>query len=543
VTYRPIIEQPLTSVQERTSGSRLRAAPRFSYSPKTYPTLLIVGDEIMRPWAVQFDTPQVDVRWIRELNDIHTVLSANRFDVALVHASVFSELVNLNNNDMLNLEVYQFVVVGESQHLSRALKGVRTPLVLSNQLSVEQHYEAINNLLQTVHRATTNETNRPLISAYPASQEPSYAILAHLTKELANLSMVCEPAVTALEELTQKEAWAIGPIATLSNSLNRIGDCLRDVATILGPQIDKKTTLTIRALERFVDDHIEQNVPNQRFLSRLSQSLWPVQVNECNLRTICKLLLSNARNATTRGGEVLLEADNVTLRCSHPDNPDILPGDYVRMRVCDSGFGMSQSTITRAKSPFFTTWSENTNWSGLGLTQAEAICRRSGGGLTVFSEEGRGTIVTAWLPRIKKSDNKADSNPTFEVAPASKFLLVDDEPAVLRTLASGLERLGHVVCQAQDKVTAVTILEDEPNFNFAVIDLNVERDSGLELAQLIANKHQQIRIVVCSGIVDFETSHKLSLSNDGAIKYLRKPFSACDLISALNFDSHADCES
>jgi ActR/RegA family two-component response regulator len=121
-------------------------------------------------------------------------------------------------------------------------------------------------------------------------------------------------------------------------------------------------------------------------------------------------------------------------------------------------------------------------------------------------------------------------------------LLADNEPNVLVSLANGLGKRGHAAVLAQDALTALSLLDEEPNFSFAVIDLHLDRDSGLSLARTIAEKHPQIRITLCSGFADEELSKELLHPANGAFGFLRKPFNACELLEALHVVSHVNGE-
>lgn len=520
-----------SDAQERMSGARLRAARQNVPSSDGKPSLLVVGDETLRPLLELFGPNEVDLRWIRELDARETVFDDARFDMVVVHVSALAhDTQEVWASRFPFARCRQVIFIGEMTNLPPAFAHARTPLVLSSHVPLARHYAAIRGLFEV------------LCDQSPVFLDPSRTILTHLTKELANLSMAARPAWSALEELAQKDTSTLELATILANSWNRIDDCLRDVTTLLDSPTERPTTHTSRVLERFVDDHIENVVSNQRFLSRLAQSLWSVHASEPELQLLCKLLLANARSATARGGEILLEADNATIRQSLSDFPELVPSDYVRIRICDSGIGMTQSTQRRAKEPFYSTFHTDSNWKGLGLAQADAICRRSLGALTIRTREGQGTIVTAWLRRSELAIPVPSRSPLVEVAPTSKFLLVDNEPSVLASLANGLSQRGHSVLLAQDAVTALSILEDESDCDFAVIDLHLDRNSGLVLARTLAEKTPHLRITLCSGFADIDLSKELSRPASGSFGYLRKPFNACELLNALRVFSDTNGE-
>jgi signal transduction histidine kinase len=402
VTPRVDPDEFVSDAVERMSGARLRTAPRILSVEAQKPSLLVIGNDALRPLLDRFDPNQVDLRWVREPVIHGTVFDDAEFDMALIHANAFEQDANDVWSTLLSYaRCRQVVIVGKVTNLPSAFTQARAPLILSSHVPLTQHYASIHALLEAMCGRTLATETAHVPSENPQARDPSRAVVARLTKELANLSMSAQPALVALEELAQKDGVTLEHTTVLANSWKRIDDCLRDVTTLLDAPTESQAIHTLRVLERFVDDYIEHIVPTQRFISRLAQSLWPIRVTEAEFRLLCELLLANARHATRRGGEILLEADNATLLHSSPELPDLEPSDYVRVRVCDNGVGMTQVTQRRAKEPFYSTLSTDSNWKGLGLAQADAICRRSFGSLTLQTQEGKGTIVTAWLRRCE----------------------------------------------------------------------------------------------------------------------------------------------
>lgn len=74
---------------------------------------------------------------------------------------------------------------------------------------------------------------------------------------------------------------------------------------------------------------------------------------------------------------------------------------YVSLRVADNGPGMSPEVLERIREPLFTTKSFGT---GLGVPAVEQIAVQHGGRLDVWSEVGKGSAFTVWLPLARSDD-------------------------------------------------------------------------------------------------------------------------------------------
>ncbi|HEY1411794.1 MAG TPA: PAS domain S-box protein [Rhodopila sp.] len=107
-------------------------------------------------------------------------------------------------------------------------------------------------------------------------------------------------------------------------------------------------------------------------------------------------LAINARDAMADGGTITLETANVSRgEPVHPEEP--LAGDYVAIRVADTGAGIPPDVRDRIFEPFFTT-KEVGKGSGLGLPQVLGLVKQLGGGLSIHSTPNEGTCVSIFLP-------------------------------------------------------------------------------------------------------------------------------------------------
>src|SRR5205814_3704215 len=118
------------------------------------------------------------------------------------------------------------------------------------------------------------------------------------------------------------------------------------------------------------------------------------------------------------------------------------PGEYVCLRVSDTGHGIAPEVIDRIFEPFFTTKPAGRG-TGLGLALVHSVAMEHQGFIDVASDLGRGTTFTVWLPRVHVEAGAGEALEALPMGHGQVVLAVDDEPDVLRALEEMLAQLGY----------------------------------------------------------------------------------------------------
>ncbi len=125
-------------------------------------------------------------------------------------------------------------------------------------------------------------------------------------------------------------------------------------------------------------------------------TLPPVLVDANQLELVLLNVALNARDAMPGGGRFMISAEETEF--AGAADSSLPPGDYVRIKIIDTGVGMDEATRTKATEPFFTTKDPGMG-TGLGLSVVQGIAAQSGGALRIDSAPNVGTTVELWLPR------------------------------------------------------------------------------------------------------------------------------------------------
>ena len=178
-----------------------------------------------------------------------------------------------------------------------------------------------------------------------------------------------------------------------------------------------------------------------------ASDLWYCQVDPVQLEAAILNLVVNARDAMPQGGKLCVESANVSVGpASSEFGRGILAGDYVRIKVSDTGQGMEPEVTDRIFEPFFTT-KEVGKGSGLGLSQVYGFVKQSDGRILIDSTTGKGTTVTLYLPRTASTEGPASADAHPDAAPGGNetVLIVDDNTEVREVMAVILDSLGYEV--------------------------------------------------------------------------------------------------
>lgn len=133
---------------------------------------------------------------------------------------------------------------------------------------------------------------------------------------------------------------------------------------------------------------------------------WPVHVDASELQLAVINLAINSGHAMPDGGTFKVTTVNSAMSDDQWKLLRLPPGDFVEIRVTDTGLGMSADTLSRAFEPYFTTKSAGKG-TGLGLAQVQAFARNSGGTVQATSTLGVGSSFVLYLPRASGAPSTA----------------------------------------------------------------------------------------------------------------------------------------
>lgn len=262
----------------------------------------------------------------------------------------------------------------------------------------------------------------------------------------------------------------------------------------------------------------------------LARDLAPVVADRNQLENVVLNLAVNGRDAMPKGGTLTIETEQRTLGTAEADRNEIAAGDYVEIRIRDTGTGMPPEVAARAFDPFFTTKGVGKG-TGLGLSQVFGFVRQSGGHVTIDSEPGRGTCVRVLLPARPEAVPSPAATATERDLPRGRasevILVVEDEDRVRTYSVEALRELGYGVVFARDGIEALRLLERGQKISLLFSDVVMPEMSGRELAARVRQRAPGLKVLLTSGYAPDAPAE------DAGDNILAKPFDIATLAVAI----------
>jgi signal transduction histidine kinase/ActR/RegA family two-component response regulator len=286
-------------------------------------------------------------------------------------------------------------------------------------------------------------------------------------------------------------------------------------------------------LIRTLGEHVE-------LITDLATALPPVLADPGQIEQVLVNLAVNARDAMPQGGKLVIQTASTSIDQSTSTSIDqsasqgqVPAGQYVALKVSDTGTGIPKDVLDRVFEPFFTTKPKGEG-TGLGLATVYGIITQAGGHVRLYSEPGLGTSLTALLPVTEQ-----DMAPAIPLPAQSRrghgqtILVVEDEPAMREVTRRILDRSGYHVVAAASGNEALDILASQlDHIDVLLTDVIMPRMQGRELADKVRVLQPAAQVVFMSGYTQGLLGAQKVL--EPGVHLIEKPFSETTLLARLH---------
>ncbi len=213
-------------------------------------------------------------------------------------------------------------------------------------------------------------------------------------------------------------------------------------------------------------------------------------------------IVINARDAMIEDGAVDVSFTLASLTAPLGAFPDVVPaGDYIRVRVADTGDGIDPVILPKIFEPFFTTKAPGTG-TGLGLSMVYGFVQQSCGHMTITSTQGAGTTIDLYLPMAKTAPTALPAAPIRGDFSRQKrsVLLVEDGDALRRALHHMFTELGLDAMSVATAAEAREALGSPRPFDILFSDITLPGGvNGVTLATEAEMMRPGIAVVLTTG--------------------------------------------
>jgi PAS domain S-box-containing protein len=342
-------------------------------------------------------------------------------------------------------------------------------------------------------------------------------------------------ATVALEDLQPGDPLR-EDLEEIRNAGERAADLTRQLLAFGRRQVLTPESIDLGAVVAGIQKMLGRLIGEQvHLVTNLGSDAWLIRADRGQVEQVLVNLAVNARDAMPSGGRLVVSTANVRVSDAEARrHPEGAAGDFVRLRVEDTGLGMSQEVLARVFEPFFTTKDQGKG-TGLGLSTVYGIVRQSHGFVEVTSAPGAGTTFDVYLPR--------DTAETLPAAPGKErdrtraaagevVLVVEDEEQVRSLVVSQLTARGYAVLSAADGREALRIAEPRgERIDVLLADVVMPRMSGPELARLLHRSHPETAVIYMSGYAEEAVLAQGTLGSGS--DFIGKPFAVDDLTARI----------
>lgn len=282
---------------------------------------------------------------------------------------------------------------------------------------------------------------------------------------------------------------------------------------------------------------IRSSIPSTIAIDHTITSDDYILANSTSIHQVVMNLCTNAYHAMQAQNSGLLSVSlhtietNEEILSNHPGLPE---GEYVELKVSDTGSGMDNSTQEQVFNPYFTTKITGKG-TGLGLSLVHSIITSHDGVISLNSKPGVGTTFTVLFPVIEHTPAEVPAvvKKTIDVDNSSiHVMFVDDEDMIVNSATRFLKHAGFTVSSFTDSTEALFAFEQDPSqFSIVVSDMTMPVMNGVDLLNTIRGIRNDIPLILCSGYNEREKELREAIPE--ICRYLQKPIAMKELVDEI----------
>lgn len=420
---------------------------------------------------------------------------------------------------------------GEMQHVTKDGREI----IVESRLTLVTDDEGKPESILSV---STDITDRKLFEAQLLRAQRMESIGTLAGGIAHDLNNVFQPMLMSLEILRMRspDKQSMNLIHTIETSIQRGSNLVKQVLSFAKGQECERTDLHIKHIISEITDMIKETFPKTiEFRSDLPAELLTISGDFTQLNQVLMNLCVNARDAMPYGGSLSITAENFHIDENFVKmNIDAKVGQYIAITISDTGSGIPPKVLDKIFELFFTT-KEPGKGTGLGLSTSFRIVKNHGGFIDVWSEAGKGTKFTIYLPALESAEavsTGVNSSAGLPLGQGEMILVVDDEPSIREITQYTLETYGYRVMTADDGAQAVSkYSQKREEIKAIIMDISMPVMDGHTSIKSIREIDPQVKVIVMSGLKNISGNREIGPGETDV--FLPKPYTAETLLMTL----------
>ncbi|HEY8559228.1 MAG TPA: PAS domain S-box protein [Pyrinomonadaceae bacterium] len=324
-------------------------------------------------------------------------------------------------------------------------------------------------------------------------------------------------------------------LSLVRENAERGADMVKQVLSFARGVEGERVSVQIKHIIKDLIKVLRETLPKSIALSYdLAPELFVISADPTQIHQVLMNLSINARDAMPAGGNLLITASNAEFDENYARmNIEAKPGKYVLVNVKDNGTGMPSDVQERIFDPFFTT-KEIGKGTGLGLSTALTIVKSHGGFMNVYSEPGKGTQFTIYLPATSGAFQALESKKPlpYPTGRGELVLVVDDEENIRQITTATLEKFGYKTLAAADGTEALALYaQNAGKIALVLTDMAMPFMNGAATIRALRRLAPDLKIIAASGL--YSPEQMAEIESLKVSHFLSKPYTAERLLTTL----------
>ena len=388
-----------------------------------------------------------------------------------------------------------------------------------------------NLLIQSFHRDITEKKNIQEHLFQSQKMESVGALAGGIAHDFNNILTAILGHAELIRTDGELDEKSIKRLNVIEDASRKAGDMIskllgfarRSNYEILPFSVNNVVEDTIKLLERVIEKRISINL-------ELDNNIPLIEGDINQIEQVIMNLIVNARDAISGMGFISIRTSSMLVEKGVYGIPAyIRPGEYVLLRISDTGCGIPAEIINKIFEPFFTT-KERGKGTGLGLSMVYGTIKEHRGYITVQSKINEGSIFDIYIPASEKFTPIVRKKSFTAVRGYETIFVVDDDEFVVSYIRDSLERNGYRILAFTNPISALDkfrIFHKE--VALVITDIVMPLIDGKELIKHFKLIKPAVKILAVSGYSKY-VADKDDIKTDG---FLQKPFDSNYLLSTV----------